>query len=131
MKKLFGIALIAVFFVSCSKKYDYTEIRIDGNKEVVIKAKNDSMAYLEAYKKFCILLYAESKTRESVPGYSSVIGFKLFDKNGKIVKAPFSVESKIQHEKDIEERVFGILKVDTIAKIKLYKFKILELQLGQ
>jgi hypothetical protein len=129
MKKLLHIALIALFFVSCSKKYDYTEIRSDGDKEVVIEAKNDSVAYLEAYKKFCISLAAEAMTRKAYSGYSSISGFKLFDKKGKIVKAPFTVESKIQHEKDIEERVFGPLGIDDIALKKLYRFKTLELQL--
>lgn len=64
--------LLTITFFSCKKKYTYIEVL--GKKGVwgmfeteelepeIIEAKNDSIAYLEAYKKF----YASKITREAL-----------------------------------------------------------------
>jgi hypothetical protein len=130
MNKLLIFIFISVIAFSCKHRYSYTEVRRDGNKEEIIKAKNDTIAYNKAYQKFCISLASESVARESVPGYSNILGFKLFKSDGKIVSKPLT-KAQLEKEKEIEEFIFGMLKADTIAKIKLYKFKILELQLTQ
>jgi len=130
MKKLIYVILICFALFSCKQEYTYVEIGNGQSKETVIKHENDSVAYLEAYKTFCTSLAAEAMTRKASPDYSAISAFQLFDKSGKFVKAPFTAASKIQHEKDIEDRVFGALGKDDVAIDKLYKFKTLELQLN-
>lgn len=61
---LFGILIITLVSCEQSKKYEYVELgtkeSIFGGTErdekdgVTIRAKTDSIAYLEAYQKFCI-----------------------------------------------------------------------------
>ncbi|MEA5082083.1 MAG: hypothetical protein VB024_10745 [Dysgonamonadaceae bacterium] len=61
MKKRVFIVLLTLSIISCSKKYQYSEFVKDPMTDSVyiqdsvqvIKAKNDTLAYLKAYEKYC------------------------------------------------------------------------------
>lgn len=132
MKKLILLTLILVSFACCKKKYTYVEISKEYGSvletEEPIKARNDSIAYLAAYRKFCISLSAESGVRGvGYPDYSRVLGFVLLDRNGQKVTSPMQILSMIKKVEEVENSVFGFLVIDSVAKVKLYNFKTLEL----
>lgn len=96
MKKLLILVLLTSFFTSCeqSKKYEYVEIGLknslfggterDEKDPVTIQAKNDSIAYLEAYQKFCISEKLSQDMIEVVGSSSTTpTDFKLLDEQGK------------------------------------------------
>jgi len=92
------IKLILLFFIllvlSCQKRYEYIELRTKksffGESERVVKnsetirAKNDSIAYMEAYLKFCIneKMFEDIEEVFDNPGIAKPISFKLIDKQG-------------------------------------------------
>lgn len=94
MKKLLLSLLFVYTFISCEKKYSYIEIikepELIGNgydikeKDLeVIKAKDDTTAYLKAYSKFCIAVKASMLVSEKVSvNFSIPIDFKIIDENG-------------------------------------------------
>lgn len=62
MKNRVFIVLLFLSLFSCSKKYQYTEFLKDPMTDSVymqdsvqvIKARNDTLAYLKAYEKYCL-----------------------------------------------------------------------------
>ena len=86
---IFGI----LFLSSCNDKYTYVETvkekSFDGEysiekKEEIFSAANDSIAFIEAYKKFCISIEVANKMKEKIGNnlYSTPMNFTLYDKNG-------------------------------------------------
>jgi len=94
MKKYFlliVLSLLLVFLYSCKNNYEYVEFeRIvfdnsnDLNKKeaVKIKAKNDTMAYIEAFEKFCISQKTYEITNEDGTAYSKPVKFHIYDEKG-------------------------------------------------
>ncbi len=121
MKKivLISVSVLAFILSSCNKKYSYVEIVLEKGifggvdkkeKEAkTIKAKNDTLAYLDAYQKFCISLKVSKDLQETYGEvYSTPLEFKLLnDKGDDIVYSMFFV-TKDKKEKEIEERIFSM-----------------------
>ena len=118
MKKHILALLAIVFLTSCSNKKTYSYIEVDEEvsllggtetkeKEAIsIEAENDSIAYLEAYEKFCIALKVNKDMKESLGGLSSIpVQFKLLnDKNIDIANS-VSFLDKAKSEKEIQDRI--------------------------
>lgn len=101
MKKFLLYAITALILSSCvNKQYIYIETvdepTLSGREFIettkdpdTINAKNDSLAYIEAYRKFCISQYAYEMTKKKygMAEYLSIpLRFALYDENGNIVK---------------------------------------------
>lgn len=111
---------------SCKKNYKYTEIidekTIFGRvKETakdpeMIKAKNDSLAYLEAYKKFQISLKIAKEMKEASGHiYKFPKDFKIENSEGKSIKYSMSIENRKRAEAELDkiiERLPNFFKKD-------------------
>lgn len=118
MKRLFFPLMLLLVTTACNKRYTYVEVirqqqffgrtQVTTKEEVKIRARNDTMAYLEAYEKFCIsqAVYIGMKERYGMPELQDVpLGFKLYNSKGKdISKNNFA--TKLEQEQIIEERAF-------------------------
>lgn len=116
MKRVLFSFLVIFVFSSCNKSYKYVEIIKERSilgesyeqKEKEAKniiAKNDSIAYLEAYKKFCISLKVSKEMKDAGMEFASIpIRFSLYDDKGKEVKV--YVDNKILDE--IEKQIASL-----------------------
>lgn len=112
MKKLLLIVAIAAsLFSGCQKKYQYVEEVIEhsilgGIKESTkepenIKAANDTLAYINAYRKYCISqsVYQRMANEGYGENLDIPIGFKLYNSDGEdITNIYFTTRTK-QEEK--------------------------------
>lgn len=121
MKSVIFFLATVLLLVSCqeSKKYEYIEVgtkssvfggmeRIEKDIEV-IKAKTDSVAYLEAYQSFCI---SEKVSKHMQKTYGTSVAtptsFKLLNESGNDI-APLANFQNIDSLKaDIRSRIFKI-----------------------
>lgn len=121
MRKIIIFTFSLVLLVSCSnKKYKYVEfeggIDVLGNHvenetdAVEISASSDSVAYLEAYEKFCIAVKVyNDMVKEGIGEHQAApIRFALYDENGKDIAPIVSFATKKQKEKEIQESVLGL-----------------------
>ena len=118
-KKHLVFLLILGLLSSCDKSYKYVEtvqeVSILGgtdtkdSKEKIIKAPNDSTAYLEAYKKFCISSKVSKDMKQSLgETFSTPLSFKLYnDKEEDITNTTLFV-SRVKQEKEIEKQIFSM-----------------------
>jgi len=137
-KRTFLVLLLAILLISCDKKYTYVEVVLEkgyfggvDKKEKepkIIKAKNDTLAYLEAFTTFCISIKVNRDMVEALgETYSTPLEFKLLNNKGEnIVHSTFFV-TKDEKEKKIEERYFSMsndiqASVDNIKKEKIKEF---------
>lgn len=116
MKVLLFSFLVIFVFSGCNKSYKYVEIVKEKSvlsnsyeqKEKEAKniiAKNDSIAYLEAYKKFLISLKVSKEMKAAGMEFASIpIRFSLYDDKGKEVKV--YVDNKILDE--IERKISSL-----------------------
>lgn len=101
---------LMLILLSCDKKYTYIETikekSLLGNSYTekerdpdVIKAKNDTLAYLQAYRNFCISLkvYDDMKKKGSA-SYFQPINFKILNENGSDITNIDFVTKKSQHK---------------------------------
>ena len=123
MKKIILILLL-IAFASCQnkKKYKYIETvndeSITGEIEkkdedpIVFESDNDSLAYLEAYRKFCISqkIFFDSKMK-SIKTYTEPLEYKIFDADGKDITMN---QFKFSIEKAKEEIRKSIISMDNI-----------------
>ena len=117
MKPRMIFALIALTILSsCKKSYKYTEMFIKdkplGGTElveenpVVIEAKNDTLAYLDAYQKFFISKKAHAETEKKFgppPIKKLLIDFKLYNEQGTIISDSISFATKKECENSIRK----------------------------
>lgn len=121
MKK-FNILLfltLIIFLTSCDKSYKYIEtvskessldgIYIKEKEEIIIKAKDDSTAYLEAFKRFCISIKVNKDIAQSIGGnYSTPLSFKLLNEKGEDITNTTLFEGRTRGEKEIEVKIFSM-----------------------
>lgn len=119
---LFNIIALCMFSCSNEKEYKYIEIvkqiQLTGNgrdikekEEKIIMAANDSIAYLEAYKIFCISITVNKQMKADY-GLSPSLpkSFKLINEEGINVVNTMSISIK----KEIEEEVENLWIKDTL-----------------
>lgn len=118
-KKSLVLLLILVLLSSCDKSYKYVETvqeesilggtDIKDSEEKIIKAPNDSTAYLEAYTKFCISSKISKDMKQSLgETFSTPLSFKLYnDKEEDITNTTLFI-SRAKQEKEIEKQVFSM-----------------------
>lgn len=121
MNKIIFSILFITIFASCeqSKKYEYVEIGLKeslfGGTErnekdaVIIRAKNDSIAYLEAYQKFCISEKVSHDMKEAL-GSSLLMptDFKLIDEQGNDVALLINFDGIDSLKNDVRTRIFDM-----------------------
>jgi hypothetical protein len=121
MKKLLLLVIFISIITSCeqSKKYEYVEIgqneSLFGGTErnekdtIIIRAKNDSIAYLEAYQKFCISEKVSQDTKEALGSSSTIpMDFKLIDEQGNNVALLINFERIDSLKNDVRTRIFNM-----------------------
>lgn len=127
------------FLTSCDKSYKYVEkvseesilggTDIKEKDEETIKAKDDSTAYLEAFKKFCISVKVNKDMAQSMgKTYSTPLSFKLLNDKGIDITNTTLFANRTQREKEIEEQIFSMKNsiqdaVDNNKKEKTEEFK--------
>jgi hypothetical protein len=110
---------LMILLSSCDKSYKYIEkvseestlggAYIKEKDEVIIKAKDDSTAYLEAFKKFCITVKVNKDLAQSMgKTYSTPLSFKVLNEKGEDITNTTLFASRIQREKEIEEQIFSM-----------------------
>jgi len=135
---LFLLAL-GIFLTSCDKSYKYVEkvseesilggTDIKEKDETIIKAKDDSTAYLEAFQKFCISVKVNKDMAQSMgKTYSTPLSFKLLNDKGEDITNTTMFANRTQREKEIEEKIFSMKNsiqdaVDNNKKEKIDEFK--------
>lgn len=141
MKKLNILIFLGLmtFFTSCENSYKYVEkvseesilggTDIKEKDEETIKAKDDSTAYLEAFKKFCISVKVNKDMAQSMgKTYSTPLSFKLLNDKGINITNTTFFTNRTQREKEIEEQIFSLNNsiqdaVDNNKKEKAEEFK--------
>lgn len=121
MKKLIILIFLGLmtFLTSCDNSYKYVEkvseesifggTDIKEKDEETIKAKDDSTAYLEAFKKFCISVKVNKDMAQSMgKTYSTPLSFKLLNDKGIDITNTTFFANRTQREKEIEEQIFSI-----------------------
>ena len=121
MKKI-TFFLFLLFMISCNlknKNYKYIEIveeeGLMGGTErkekeaKIIEAENDSIAYLEAYKDFCIALKVSSDMKSSVGNSANTpIEFKLLNEKDEDISNLVVFKDKELKEKEIKNQIFSM-----------------------
>ena len=108
-----------MIFQSCNKTYNYIEIvneeSIFGGSDIkekdpkIIKAKNDSAAYLSAYQTFCISQKVSKDMQEAMGIIHSVpLRFKLINDKGEEISNSVFFANKEKLEKEIEDNIFSM-----------------------
>lgn len=119
MKNTLLLTLITCLIISCqkSKEYRYVESGLKENlfgrtvlhvaDTIVIKAETDSIAYMEAYKKYCISEKINKDMKESL-GTSSTTptNFKLINENGEDIASTLSFLKMDSLKGDIRSVIF-------------------------
>lgn len=119
-KQLLIIIFSFLILTSCENKKSYKYVEVVNEESLfggtdrkekeaeVIKASNDSSAYLDAFQKFCISVKV-NKDMETSMGktYSTPKDFKLYDDKGNDISS-ISFPNKDIREKEIQERIFAL-----------------------
>jgi hypothetical protein len=121
MKKIILLGLLIILVASCeqSKKYEYVEIGLkenfsggterDEKDGVTIRAKTDSIAYLEAYQKFCIAEKVAKDMKEAIGSSGTTpIEFKLLDDQGNDISLLINFDNIDSLKNDIRTRIFDL-----------------------
>ena len=122
-KTLLYILLISVIY-SCeqSKEYNYVEIGVkeslfggagkDEKVAVTIRAETDSIAYLEAYKKFCISEKVSQDMKETLGSSPTTpTDFKLIDEQGNNISLLIDFDMIDSLKNDVRTRIFNMKNV--------------------
>lgn len=108
--------LILGLLSSCNKTYKYVEtvqeesilggIETKESTEKIIGAPNDSTAYIEAYKKFCISIKINKDMEQSLGNtFSTPLSFKLYNEKDEDITNTTLFVSRTKSEKEIEKQI--------------------------
>lgn len=99
----FGVPFLMLCLASCTKKYTYVEtVKQPGlfggyeieEKTEVIRAANDSTAFVEAFRRYCISLHVYRYMNEIAEGLNAVpVDFVLYNRKGELVLPVVSLET--------------------------------------
>ena len=120
MKSKLTILLLIFTLISCNNKsYKYIEVvdeeGLMGGTErkeqepKIIEAETDSIAYLEAYQKFCISLKVSNDMKTSMGNSANTpIEFKLLNQKDQDIANMVSFKDKELKEKEIKDQIFSM-----------------------
>lgn len=122
MKKIVSLFLLVFLMISCNlknKNYKYIEVAEEeglmGGTErkeqepKIIEAESDSIAYLEAYTKFCIAQKVSNDMKTSMGSSATTpIEFKLFNEKEEDITNLVSFKDKEIKEKEIKDQIFSM-----------------------
>ena len=123
-KKIGLVLVLAVLLISCSRKnekytntnintYTYIEVILKEGREIdkwknIIRAESDVVAYLEAYRNFCISVKTNKDMYEVYGETNSTpIKFKLLKNKVEDIALSISFATKADKEKEIEDEIFS------------------------
>lgn len=118
-KKIIGLFFILGLLTSCDKSYKYVEkvkeesilggSEIKEKEEKIIKAKDDSTAYLDAFRKFCISVKVNKDMAQSIgKTYYTPLSFKLLNEKDVDITNSTLFDNRAKREKEIEEKIFSM-----------------------
>lgn len=118
-KLILTAIIITILFSSCDNKYKYVETvneeSVLGGTDIkekepeIIKAPDDSSAYLEAFQKFCISVKVNKDMKASLgKTYSTPVDFKLYNDKDQDISNTVNFANKDKKEKEISERIFSL-----------------------
>ena len=118
-KHIILLFLILELLTSCDKSYKYVEkiqdesilggSNIKEKEEKIIKAQDDSTAYLEAFRTFCISVKINKDITQSMgKTYSTPLSFKLLNDKGEDITYSTLFDNRTIREKEIEEQIFSM-----------------------
>ena len=134
MKRIIGIAvtlMLCMILASCGKKYKIKYVGIDegDNKEEEIRAANDTLAYIEAYRNFCIAKKVEKDMIEEFGGKEEIKEFRLYKENGEdITGIEFTTKAEVEKKEYEQINKLGNVVSDGKTTIKRDSVKIKELE---
>lgn len=120
MKNKLSIILLIFTLISCNKKeYKYIEIADEEGlmgvivrkeqEPKVIEAETDSIAYLEAFQKFCIAQKVSNDMKTSMgTSANTPIEFKLLNEKDEDITNLVSFKGIELKEKEIKDRIFSM-----------------------
>jgi hypothetical protein len=121
MKRKIAYLIIALATLySCKKNYNYVEIveekgllggasKIKEKEPKLILAENDSIAYLKAFKAFCISMKVNKDMAETMGNtYSKPIRFKLMNDKNEDIALLISMIDKAKREEEIKSKIFSL-----------------------
>lgn len=136
MKKVLFLSIFCIILCSCTKRYKYVEKYVtqeillsDNYKELEkdpqdIIASNDSIAYVNAYKKFCTSKKKATNSRKNgVKDIEMPISFMLYNGDGVIVKP--NIPQQVLN--DIRYNILGAENIKDKTKLIKNKYKVLDL----
>ena len=113
-KKIGLILVLAAVLISCDKRYTYVEIILEKelsgeikNKEEmmhIIKAKNDTLAFLDAFERFCVFMKINKNMHDTL-GFNGY-NFKLINEKGEDIAYSILFATKEEKKDEILDRVF-------------------------
>ena len=119
MKGIFLFMAALMLLTACEKKYKYVETvkeqsilsgsSIKDKEAVIISAASDSIAYIEAFTKYCISQKVYNKMlKEGMADYLDVpIGFKLYDEDGMDI-TDISFATRLEEEERISTNILAL-----------------------
>jgi len=121
MKKSISVFVIVMLLASCQldKKYQYVEtiiaVGLLSSKTSIkekdpenIVARNDSIAYMMAFTKFCRAQKVDNDMLEAMGSNNNTrISFKLMDNNGVDITNSVIFNNKDSLEKEVKDRIFS------------------------
>lgn len=117
-RKYLGILFISLLITACTKKYTYIEIceetKMNGLKGIIEKdprtfnAENDSLAYVEAFKYFCIAQNVSNDLKENIDNkyLTTPLKFKLINPSNIDISGTVMFSTKNQAELKIKDDIF-------------------------
>jgi hypothetical protein len=118
--KITYLFALVVILSSCEKSYKYVEVveekgLLGGASQTkeddpkTISAANDSIAYLEAYKYFCISLKVNKDMKKAMGNnYTTPIRFKLLNDKNEDIALLVSMKDKAKQEEEIKNQIFAL-----------------------
>ena len=120
-KQILPLFCLVALLSACNTNHTYRYIETDDQKSLLggtdridktpkeIKAPSDTVAYLEAYKYFCISMkVAQDMASTSVGSAGTPLSFKLYNDKGEEISNSISFAGKTTREKEIEMQIFAM-----------------------
>lgn len=125
MNRFILIIFLGCMLAACKKEYTYEEYHFKNGllqtEASVLKAKNDTLAYIEAFRKFCSTLATEEFLRKNISNpTSNAVGFGLLNPDGTDLVWSIDFKTKEREEIVLKSLLIGN---ETEAERKLEHFQ--------
>lgn len=135
MKRIL-IIFISLIFIACNKNYRYVESVEEAlttqEKEETFTEKNDTLAFLRAYKNFLVSKKSKEDLKKHNVSNKIVKAFKLYNPNGQDIsnisfvsrkKAMVKIEKEVMSRPSTLDKIRNDLEKERVSKIDSSKVK--------